>query len=632
MTQNRNTLTSVGTVDAAVVLDVVGLAYLPHTWDLRDLAASNVGRDTGLSPGPWHSQYVLVFESLAQARQALPLLTSEGVAKVITMLVEITGDVSEACVAGTPDLLPGQVLSVRTVTGRRNYRVTQTSSSTWTGIHSFASRIVGYLSNDLRRLPFQGRRLGVQDFESASWSVGDSLARWVDPLIEQGDVPAVDSVDLVVNPRKMPTGDKTTKGIGTVWCELPPIDPMIFSPRGFDPFPKNGEASLCLSDEARWTLQYQGNSIRRPFSSLDENVLESLRSFQCLDVSSILSGTTQPVARLLSQLASAGIPLKTGPIVGAIRGLLGIDFSNTLQYDGASLLTPSERESRSIHVRRAALKKFLPRQRLQGLGIAGGTVNPEAIWPSVSIVLATRRPSLIPQILVQISRQTYSNLETVVAVHGQVELPADARSAIESFPGRIRVLSYDENVVFGEVLNKACAEAEGQILTKMDDDDWYSPFHVEDLVLARQYSGAQIVGAPVEFTYLDGIDLTTRRNHGGERYTNHVAGGTIMISKEDLSSAGGWRPIANAVDRGLIDVIMATAGTIYRTHGQNYVMHRRSPTTSTLAHTWNANHSVFLRDVIEQWDGRVLPPQFGETSDLSSENERGREYRSVFSH
>ena len=631
MRQNRNTLTSVGGVDAAAVFDVLGLPYLPHTWDLRDLAALNVQRNAGFSPGPWHSQYILVFESLAQARQALPLLTSEGVAKDITMLVEINDDVRQACVAGTPDLIVSQSLSVRTITGQRNYRVTQISSSTWTNIHSFASRLAGYFSNDLRRLPYQGRRLGIQDFESASWSVGDSLARWVDPLEEQGDVPAVDSVDLVVGPGKGATAERSAKEFSTAWCELPPIDPMIFSPRGFDPFPRNGEAALCLSEESRWTLQYRGNSVRRPFSCLDENVLDILRSFQRLDVSSILSGPTQPVARLLTQLAAAGVPLKTGPIEGEVRDRLGTEFSNTLQDSGGSLVTPSLRESDSIHVRRAALKKFLPMQRLRGLGIAEGKENHGAVWPSVSIVLATRRPSLIPQILHQISRQTYSNLETVVAIHGQSQLPSDARYAIENFPGRIRVHSYDEKVVFGEVLNKVCAMAEGQLLTKMDDDDWYSPFHVEDLVLARQYSGAQMVGAPVEFTYLGGIDLTTRRNHGGERYTNHVAGGTIMISKGDLLSVGGWRPISNAVDRGLIDVILATGGKIYRTHGQNYVMHRRSPASSSLFHTWNANHSVFLRDVIEQWDGRVLPPQFVEESELPITRERGQQYRSVFS-
>ena len=39
--------------------------------------------------------------------------------------------------------------------------------------------------------------------------------------------------------------------------------------------------------------------------------------------------------------------------------------------------------------------------------------------------------------------------------------------------------------------------------TKVDDDDRYGPEHIWDLVLARQFSGATVVGKGAEFVYLE---------------------------------------------------------------------------------------------------------------------------------
>ena len=46
---------------------------------------------------------------------------------------------------------------------------------------------------------------------------------------------------------------------------------------------------------------------------------------------------------------------------------------------------------------------------------------------------------------------------------------------------------------------EATRVAQGTLLTKVDDDDLYGPEHVWDLVLARCYSGAAVVGKGAEF-------------------------------------------------------------------------------------------------------------------------------------
>ena len=60
-----------------------------------------------------------------------------------------------------------------------------------------------------------------------------------------------------------------------------------------------------------------------------------------------------------------------------------------------------------------------------------------------------------------------------------------------------------ESTFFGDVLTAASRAASSDVLLKVDDDDWYSPDAVHDLLMARRFSGADVVGMPSEFVYLD---------------------------------------------------------------------------------------------------------------------------------
>ena len=103
---------------------------------------------------------------------------------------------------------------------------------------------------------------------------------------------------------------------------------------------------------------------------------------------------------------------------------------------------------------------------------------------------------------------------------------------------------------FGEVLNRAAARAEGEVLLKMDDDDWYGPDFVADLLLARGYSGADVVGCSAEFTFLQELGVTTRQALPTEVYRPLVAGGTIMVDRGAFDAVGGFRHTVEVRGRG----------------------------------------------------------------------------------
>jgi hypothetical protein len=259
--------------------------------------------------------------------------------------------------------------------------------------------------------------------------------------------------------------------------------------------------------------------------------------------------------RTVAGLAMAGVPL-----VGE-------------GFDPVDLDDPLAREEHSILVRRAALDRW-------------GAVE----WQRpVSIVLATRRPEQLEFALAQVARQRgVAALQLVLATHGFEADEAQVRGALgEDVDVRVEPASAD--TVFGDVLNRAAGVADGDVLLKMDDDDWYAPDVVADLLRARAYSGAELVGMPAELHYLTSRDLTVKRGHPAELYTRFVAGGTMMVDRSVLREVGGFRSVRRYVDAQLLAAVAAAGGAVYRTHGLGYLLRRNAS-----GHTWQVDLDYLL--------------------------------------
>lgn len=203
-------------------------------------------------------------------------------------------------------------------------------------------------------------------------------------------------------------------------------------------------------------------------------------------------------------------------------------------------------------------------------------------WPTVSVLLATHRPERLERALAMVTRQTYPYVQVIIAVHGDEPTSVDVRSLLEGWGGHWALIGVPSDRNLGQVLQEATDRAEGDVLTKMDDDDYYAPEHIWDLVLARMYSGAQVVGKALDYIHVAGQDVTVfRPTYKAEKYADFVAGGTMLISRGDLAEVGGWRPIPKSVDRALLDRVLSHGGLVYRTHGLGYVYVRHGSDANT---------------------------------------------------
>ena len=259
-----------------------------------------------------------------------------------------------------------------------------------------------------------------------------------------------------------------------------------------------------------------------------------------------------------------------------------------------------EREAISIAMRRAALRDHSMRARLSQALTASGRDTP--LLPLVSVLVPTRRPDRLHDVVAAVAAQTFPRVELVVGLHGDGFDNSEVRKLLQlGFP--VQTVFVPEDRCLGDVLNTALAVAQGSLIAKFDDDDLYGADHLWDLVLAAEYSGAALVGKASEYVYLAGADCTIRRFAGfGERYIDparsSVAGGTALVSREMLEAIGGWRPLGVGEDKALVSDIAAHGGDVYRTHGSGYLLMRHGD-----GHTWDVEDAYFLEQAQDRRSG-----------------------------
>jgi hypothetical protein len=366
-----------------------------------------------------------------------------------------------------------------------------------------------------------------------------------DVLLADRDVPpdVVLAGDVPLAPHHV-TGRAPTRvgpdGVG-------PFDERVFNPVGFEAVVDGPVVELA-------SLRGQ---------SLSEALLRSLRP---------AVGVTGRIEEPEDAARAAVLSMAGVPVV--------LDDSEVL----VDLADPVAREEHSVRQRRLAHATWSTAAwRRRTAARVGVRVAAE---PSVSVVLATRRPEMLEFALRQVRRQRDVDLQLVLCPHG---FEPDADVLREHGPERLVVRPQDESMLFGDVLNAGVTAADGDLVLKMDDDDWYGSDFVADLLLARAYSGAEMVGTPAEFHYLVEKDVTVRRGHRAELYAPFVAGGTMLVERGLLREVGGFRSVRRYVDAQLIAAVQRAGAATYRTHGLGYLLRRNAT-----GHTWQVDDDYLL--------------------------------------
>ena len=234
-------------------------------------------------------------------------------------------------------------------------------------------------------------------------------------------------------------------------------------------------------------------------------------------------------------------------------------------------------------------------------------------YPTISVLVSTLRTDDLSNLLDQLHAQTLATFDLVLGLH-TIELSASHKRQIAALNRRkvkVTVQEFSEDQTLGIILSTLACQSQGDYIAKMDDDDYYGPEHLRDLLDAALDTGADVVGRAMNYVYLEPLQLTVRRfaPHGTqavELWSDWVCGGTIL-AKRDVAEAAGWFGDGNtAVDRFMLSGITNNGGKIWRTFGAGYIYRR----TFTF-HTYVTNYSKYLNGANEQVVGRWDHPIFG---------------------
>ena len=236
-------------------------------------------------------------------------------------------------------------------------------------------------------------------------------------------------------------------------------------------------------------------------------------------------------------------------------------------------------------------------------------------YPSVSVVIATLRESDLENILQQMALQTLPKFEIWLGLH-EIELNPRHKTLIRRLNTRgIKVSSkkFPKSATLGEVLTQISNLTTGELVAKIDDDDYYGPEHLRDLVDALMYNEADVAGRAMNYVYLEPLSITVRRfaptgTQAVELWSDWVCGGTILVKRSVAESVGWFGSGTSAVDRYLLSGVTESGGKIWRTFGAGYIYRR----TFTF-HTYITNYSKYLNNANEQRVGLWSDSIFGTT-------------------
>lgn len=601
------------------------LSGLPvDQWLRRERADLLAATDDALTED--HRWLVVAVPSVTELRRSLPLLRRLG--RVRRLVVTVTAT-SVPELLSIPPALAGSLLGrgdVRLVRGGAGGAVAELRSRATVPVHTLIHLLLsGPGERGVGSAPAP-LRIGITSPSALPWVAGTARSTLLGGREGQppGDVPALDVVAGDAPRPGLPwvdtRGTPSWSAVPPTWQEialdrplepvsdrwqLPPVDAATVSPLGFQADPDGAGLRLtrrrATGPHASLVVDAAGAVVSRldPVAGIGEADVDALRPYTHVVADAEGAGGPVHLAVLLAHLLVAGVPVVAPGLPAATRRLLGpVARHLTTLSDPGDLLA---REAWSVTVRREALQTLTVAAAWDRHGSRLGL--PAARPPTVSVLLATRRPDRVGWALRQVAAQTWPEVEVVVVLHGFTRRHPDAAAALAAFDRPLDVLEVGGDVLFGDALQAGAARCSGRFVSKMDDDDWYGPDHLTDQVLAMGYSGATVVGAKEYFTYLQGRDTTVRRRSTGRiRYTHRVAGGTLCIRRDALAEVGGWARVPRAVDRFLLAAVRAAGGLIHSTHGLGYCLYRGTD------HTWDAADEHFLRSATDTWPGLRLPP------------------------
>lgn len=220
----------------------------------------------------------------------------------------------------------------------------------------------------------------------------------------------------------------------------------------------------------------------------------------------------------------------------------------------------------------------------------------------IAVVCVSNRPHLIELVVANIERQ-HRRPDDVIVLLNVDEPPIEAverRLADLKVGGRVKVLHAPASNSLGRCLNIAMEATDARFVAKFDDDDYYGPMYLADMLGAHGYAGAGIVGKHTWYAHLEETDETILRFPGHEfTYTATLAGATLVIDR-DQTGGLGFRHLSIGEDRAFIRDCNRRGISTFAADRFNFLVRRDAH------NSWAMTREAFIEKSIILGSGRQL--------------------------
>lgn len=297
-------------------------------------------------------------------------------------------------------------------------------------------------------------------------------------------------------------------------------------------------------------------------------------------------------------------PSTAGPSPLAQQGLCWEGPPNQLPALLEVLVDHPLRRAQWCHrVTRDILARHCLADRLQQIAEAVGS---DACFvagpPAVACVLVSMRPWLVPAAIERYRRDRYPAKELIVVIH---DPDADMR-ALRGLvhPGeRIRMFQMGRERSLGTCLNFALDQTDAPYWAKFDDDDFYGPEYLSDMLLYRRIVDFSVLGKAAAFIYLEGHDeLLLNEPRVGRANTvypssgakpGHVAGGSLVGRRDVVETVPFSERRRGGSDSDFLVRLHEAGHDLVAADPFNFAYFR---STKAGFHTWNTTETELRRN------------------------------------
>ena len=316
-----------------------------------------------------------------------------------------------------------------------------------------------------------------------------------------------------------------------------------------------------------------------------------------LNVNTITDSPTM-MSRRVYELLACGTPVISTPSLALEKQFPGIVqvASNAKEANAiAKRLLENEWEwLRISHLgyREVMLKHTYEHRAIQIANILGNNIQKDDAL--ASIVMASNRPHFIDRIVENICQQTYSTMEAVIIAQNYSDQQLqDLENKIKSSGKKLEnlhIIRNDSEDTLGKRLNQGIALSKGEYVAKFDDDDFYFPNYLQDMLIPFKFGDYGIVGKKEIFIYLESQDKTFVR-FSGQRHmeTNFLTGATLVFSRTALSKLQ-FGDLNRGEDSNILEQAQKLGIKMYVTDPFNFVVFRAKNINS---HTWQIDDEFF---------------------------------------